>query len=704
MYISQPCKTWLLSTFCASLLLLGGTSSKAQSTADAIDYLYVSPQGSDSWSGQSPVAADESGPFQTLAHAREAVSAMTESGLSRPVEIVFESETYGTQDFLSRWFAAAPEYPVIWHSDSSQSVLIYTRSIAEQNDALSAEDYANAAGDPITRYYVSTSGSDGWTGKYPSADGDNGPFQTLSRAQDAVIAFQSEHPRQPVEVVFENGDFPPDSMKIDSVKIAAGTARKSLKRPSTAAKAKPSAKPSAKGATSKIVIRHGGTPLALAASSRMVFAHYMVANRDYGGSVAGYERDIQDAQAAGIDGFVLNIGWWGGANYKTDTASLFQAAHALNSGFKLFFSIDIGDCDLTNPGFPASDMIDMMKTYGHDPAYFIYNGKSVLSTWGGNGKSPAQAVSFWQGKVLTPLKNAGTPIFFVPQLSAMYYASDWAAEYPNPSAGQIENTYNSWWGGIVDGLFNVTCGSPTASGSGSLGSLEAYAAICKGKGKFFMSSVTPQYWQAKIGNRGYSEFFGGEGLDTQWQSIINVQKPNWVELFTWNDFDESSYFSPIDDVCKYWPYVIGHQTLGYYKSHAGELALTKYYIQWYKTGVKPITANDNIYFFYRTQPKAMVATNDARGPVSFDSTAVQDVIYITSILPSPATLLVTSGSSQQTFQLPAGNSSIRVPFSVGSQTFTLSRKGKILLTQQGEDVVGSAAEYNFNYYTGSASD
>ena len=696
MNISQLCKTWLLTTFCALFLLPGGTRSHAQA-ADSIDFLYVSPQGNDTWSGQSPTPIDGGGgPFRSLTHAQEAVSALAGSGLARPVEVVVDPGICSPQDFLSRWFVSPPDGPVIWHSDASRTILIYTRTLAEQNDALSAEDYANASGSPITRFYVSPSGSDFWSGCEPSTDAENGPFESLSRAEEAVNAFEAQAPNSPVEVVMENGL----GVASSRVNAAAGS---SSHKPAALKRAAADAAKVTSGSALPIkshVTAGAGQP------AKFVFAHYMVANRDYGGSVAGYERDIQDAQAAGIDGFALNIGWWSGANYKTDTASMFQAAHALGSGFKLFFSVDEGGANLTTNGIPASDILNMMQTYGNDPAYFHYLGRPVLSTWGGEGPTISVGLNFWQNQVLTPLRAAGYNVYFVPQFSAKYYASDWAAIYPNPTAQQISDGYQSFWKNLVDGEFQVSCGPPTNPAGPSQVIQQTYAQIMHQNGKIFMSSVTPQYWGA-IQNgdgRAYNEFTGGEGLAIQWNSILNVQKPDWVELFTWNDFDESTYFSPIDDVCKYWPYVTGHQTRDFYKSHAGELALTKYYIQWYKTGVKPAATNDKIYFFYRTQPMNMVAANDPRGPVSARNGSVQDVIYVTAILRVAATLQVISGSSKMTFNLPAGNSNVRVPFKVGPQTLALIRSGRTLLTQQGEPVVGSAPAYNFNYYTGSASD
>jgi hypothetical protein len=55
-----------------------------------------------------------------------------------------------------------------------------------------------------------------------------------------------------------------------------------------------------------------------AQAQKTVFAHYMVTNQDYQGDtdptgeakIAAYEREIQQAQAVGIDGFALNVGGW----------------------------------------------------------------------------------------------------------------------------------------------------------------------------------------------------------------------------------------------------------------------------------------------------------------------------------------------------------------------------------------------------------
>ena len=67
----------------------------------------------------------------------------------------------------------------------------------------------------------------------------------------------------------------------------------------------------------------GGSPAQ--AQTKYVFAHYMVTNQDYAstytdptavfpalgdGKIAGYKKEILEAQAAGFDGFAMNCGGW----------------------------------------------------------------------------------------------------------------------------------------------------------------------------------------------------------------------------------------------------------------------------------------------------------------------------------------------------------------------------------------------------------
>src|ERR1700728_4642269 len=133
-------------------------------------------------------------------------------------------------------------------------------------------------------------------------------------------------------------------------------------------------------------------------AQKLVFAHYMVTNQDYQGNtdptqelkIAAYEREIQQAQAVGIDGFALNVGGWLNQNYYiVYSAQMFEAAARLNTGFKLMFSADM--CC----GNAMADVEDMVRRFANDPRYspfyFKYNGEFVLTTFSGD----AMGTSFW---------------------------------------------------------------------------------------------------------------------------------------------------------------------------------------------------------------------------------------------------------------------------------------------------------------------
>ncbi|HEY3320739.1 MAG TPA: endo-1,3-alpha-glucanase family glycosylhydrolase [Planctomycetota bacterium] len=423
----------------------------------------------------------------------------------------------------------------------------------------------------------------------------------------------------------------------------------------------------------------------LQATEHKVFAHYMVALPTYGTSEAAFQHDIQDAQAAGIDGFALNCGSWSvEPRYQTQSATLFQAAKDLGTNFQLFFSADV----TTN--LTATDIVNMIKTYGNHPNYFRYNNQPVLSTF--SGQSWGQTT--WQNSVLTPLANAGFNVFFTP----FFYPSP-ITETPDYTS--VLNNFNGWWQAVDNGMFYFgAAGLPFYGSMSLLTANEAYAKVCRDNGRMCMSSYTPQYWGVIQSGRRYMEFQGGEGTAAQWNSIIGVQNPPWVEIVTWNDFNEASYMTPVDDANKYQSYLIGG--LGFHKTHAGLLEMNKYYINWFKSGVQPAITQDAMFYAYRTHPKDLVASNDPQGAVSYKYGNVQDVIYVTTRLTQPAVLQVTTGGAVKSYNVGAGIVHTQVPFNTGTQSFALSRNGAVIASKAGDPIQSSITIYNFNYTSGFA--
>ena len=172
-----------------------------------------------------------------------------------------------------------------------------------------------------------------------------------------------------------------------------------------------------------------------------VFAHYMVCFAAQGEDVKDYQREILQAQAAGIDGFVLNCGaWHNEPHYPRRTKAIYQAAQELNTGFKLFFSVDFAGAKRLKPGEFESFAVDMVRTYAHHPSQFTVDGRAVVSTFGG-GKDIE-----WRRDIIDPLKQAGCEAYLVP----FFYPRPKVTELPDETAVR---EHVGKWADLVDGMF-----------------------------------------------------------------------------------------------------------------------------------------------------------------------------------------------------------------------------------------------------------
>jgi glucan endo-1,3-alpha-glucosidase len=407
-------------------------------------------------------------------------------------------------------------------------------------------------------------------------------------------------------------------------------------------------------------------------TNHFVFAHYMVCYADYGDSVSGFMRDIQDAQAAGLDGFALNCGEWNGPDwyYQSRVQMMYQAAEQLGTGFKLFFSVDESN---------TNDIVAMLSSQAARSNSFRYQGKLVVSTSGQNSVN-------WQNSVFQPLTNAGINVFFVP-----YFLPENGNPVNYSSISNLLAEYNSF----LNGLYYFAAGLVSTITNDNM----AYGQACKNAGKLFMGGYSPTYWGCAqpTAGRQYFETQGGEGTIAQWMWIITNQ-PDWVEISTWNDFNESTYSLAVTNPAQY----ESELQIPCRYSHAGYLELSKHYIAWYKTGQEPPINQDALFFFYRTHSTNLVALDTNDIPVTAFNGDVQDVIYTTVFLTSPAQLVIASGNGLTTNSLPAGISSQRAAFAPGAQKFTLLRAGSNVFSVQGPNVLAQITNYDYFPATGYA--
>jgi hypothetical protein len=122
------------------------------------------------------------------------------------------------------------------------------------------------------------------------------------------------------------------------------------------------------------------------------------------------------------------------------------------------------------------------------------------------------------------------------------------------------------------------------------------------------------------------------------------------------------------------------------------LELSRYYIEWYKTGRQP-PPRDALFWFYRVHPKDAVAVGDR--PVTARHGEVQDVLYVTAMATAPAELRVTSGGRKSVHPLSTGIQHLRIPFSCGAQHFAVYRGGRSVLSGDSEPIVDRIKSYDF---------
>ena len=94
-------------------------------------------------------------------------------------------------------------------------------------------------------------------------------------------------------------------------------------------------------------------------------------------SASDYDNDMQQAKAAGIDAFALNIGIDSYTNTQLEFA--YESAHS--NGMSVFISFDFNWYSTSN----TSGIADTIGTYAGHPAQLIFDSKVFVSSFSGDG-------------------------------------------------------------------------------------------------------------------------------------------------------------------------------------------------------------------------------------------------------------------------------------------------------------------------------
>ena len=414
---------------------------------------------------------------------------------------------------------------------------------------------------------------------------------------------------------------------------------------------------------------------------KLVFAHYMVCCPRWGqeATVSQFEQEIRDAQQHKIDGFVLNIGsWFKEAYYRRITEGLFAAAAQLDSGFLLIFSPD----HLT-----AAETADFIKTFGKSKNYFRLDGKPVVSSYGGDPD--------WAAEVRKLLKADGIDIVLVPSWD--YTHGDLTVRF-DPRKTLQYRIFNRVIAEAPDleGFFNFGTGDTPKNDAQSIRDITQRL---KALGKISMMGIAPYYRGFGVNSRVF-EYDGFTGMAEQWRAAIEANV-DWIEIVTWNDWGESTYVAPFggptdQDLWNYhWGPLLAHDKY---------LDASAYYIDWFKTGVKPAIKCDRIFYFYRLHTKDRKAlvdpTNGTTGqPAGWQS--LDDNIFFTAFLKRELSASVSVGALTKVLEFPKGVSNRSVPMSSGDIKVEIRDHGQPVARKTLEfPITRDASRGNFNYFAG----
>ncbi|CAI6089667.1 unnamed protein product [Clonostachys chloroleuca] len=420
-----------------------------------------------------------------------------------------------------------------------------------------------------------------------------------------------------------------------------------------------------------------------AAADRLVFCHFMIGIVGNRNSASQYDDDMRRAKAAGIDAFALNIGVDGYTDAQLDLAY----KSAADNDMKVFISFDFNWFKTGE----AATVGQKIAKYANQAAQLKVDNRVFASSFAGDGLDVAAMKS-----------AAGVDVFFVPNFHPEQTA--------NPDS--IDGGFN-WMAWPNDG--NNKAPKPGSSISVEDGDNKYLSWLGT---KPYMAPISPWFFTHFGPEVSFSKnwvFPGGALIFDRWNQILDKGFP-LVEMITWNDYGESHHFGPLSSP----HYDDGNSKWTNDLPHNGWLELSKPFIAAYKAKEKTVDkyiTGDQIVYWYRRTLKGLDcdATDTTAGrPANNDSgnyfmgrpngwESMDDVVYVATLLKEAGTLTVNSGGQSVEKEVPAGANLIQVPAAVGSQTFSLSRNGKVVLEDKSLMEISNICPcglYNFNPYVG----
>jgi len=232
-------------------------------------------------------------------------------------------------------------------------------------------------------------------------------------------------------------------------------------------------------------------------------------------------RHIDQAQAAGIDGFISS--WWGPGDYTDrNLRLLLDAAEERDFQVTIYFETMGGEGPL-DPETIRSWLAYLISSHGDHPAFFKVNGKPLVVIW----VSGAVPLDTWES-VFSALRADGLEATFL--------------------AGNYDLANLEVFDGLHEyGVFNIPDLAETLRETGK--GVGYYSLLADGmEPKLWAATVQPGYDDRLIpGREGLvQDRENGEFYRSTWESALGSD-PDWIFITTWNEWWEHTHIEPSEE-------------------------------------------------------------------------------------------------------------------------------------------------------------
>lgn len=354
--------------------------------------------------------------------------------------------------------------------------------------------------------------------------------------------------------------------------------------------------------------------------------------------------EIRQAQAAGVDGFILDTCGYARPGDQPTCDAMIEAAAALGGTFKVGLCLDYG---WGGNELKVDSVREWLKNHRDNPSLLKLHGRPAFVTYGSGYRKPEEVATMFAAL----REAAGEPIHLTADLT----------EFPNKPPEEWAPLARAY-AATADAL---TCFYSRQGLPRNAECFAAVAAVCHEVGKDWAMSLWGNYYAA--GRTVGVENIGADNSrlwDGMWK-VARDTRADFIQLVTWNDITEDTTLMP-----------------GLRRHFTFCDLLSQYYGPYYKTGREPQAKRDAVFVFYR--PYRTAARRPLLACPLAPPTAAQDFVEVRSFLTRPAVASV-AGLGQQT--VPAGMSSVEFASKPGPVKVALQRNGQTVLSFTAPEVI-----------------